>query len=114
MARKAKELAAVLIEMYTDRKKRFILPKNEFKEISGKEKMRKKYLVSVDKCLRKKGYVLVDLHKELQMIGVLCIETMTQWDIAELHHAKHEHQSSEESNNQSNSETNAPKLDTSF
>lgn len=114
MARKAKELAEVFIKIYTDRKKRFILTKNEFKKISGKGKMRKKYLVSVDECLRKKGYVLIDLHKELQMIGVLCIETIAQWDIPEMHHDTHEHQSSEEDNDESNSEEKPPKLDTSF
>ena len=42
MARKAKEIAEVLIKIYTDRKKRFILTKKEFKAISGKGEMRKK------------------------------------------------------------------------
>jgi hypothetical protein len=39
MAQKAKECAAVLIQMYADRKNPFILTKKEFKAISGKGKM---------------------------------------------------------------------------
>jgi hypothetical protein len=90
MAQKAKACADVLIQMYTDRNKPFILTKKEFTAIAGKGKMRKKYLVSVDECLRKQGYVLLDVHKELQIIGVLGIETIAQWDIPDMHHDTHE------------------------
>jgi hypothetical protein len=114
MARKAKECADVLIKMYTDRKKRFILTKKEFTEISGKRKMRKKYLVSVDEYLRKHGYVLLDLHKERQIIGVLSIETIAQWDIPDMHHDTHENQFSEDNAEESDSQEKPFKLDTSF
>ncbi len=114
MARKAKEIAEVLIKIYTDRKKRFILTKKEFKEISGKGKMRKKYLGSVEECLRKHGYVLLDLHKELQLIGVLCIETIAQWDIPEIHHDTREYPCTEQDEEERTSEEQSPKLDTSF
>jgi hypothetical protein len=114
MAWKAEETAKVLTKIYTDRKKRFILTDNEFKEILGKGKLRKKFLQAVDGFLREKGYVLIDLHKEKNMIGVLRVETMAHWDIPELHHNSDEKQFSEEDNDESNSETNEPKLDTSF
>jgi hypothetical protein len=114
MARKAEELAAVLIEMYTDRKKRFILTQNEFKDTAGKGKMRKKFLRSVDEFLRKEGYVLIDLHKEKHMIGVVRIETIAHWDIPEMRDDTHEQQFSEEDDDESNNEETLPKLDTSF
>ena len=114
MALKAKALAEVLIKMYTDRKKHFILTKKEFKAISGQGKMRKKYLGSVDECLRKHGYVLLDLHKALQLLGVLCIETIAQWDIPAMHHDTHEHPWTEQDDEERTSEEQSPKLDTSF
>ena len=114
MARKAEELAAVLREMYTDRQKRFILTQNEFKDLAGKGKMRKKFLRSVDQVLRKEGYVLIDLHKEKQMIGVVRIETIAQWDIPAIRNDTHEQQFSEEEEDESNNEEKLPTLDTSF
>ena len=38
MARKAKEFAAVLIQMYTDHNTPFVLSQHAFKDISGKGK----------------------------------------------------------------------------
>jgi hypothetical protein len=104
MTWKAEALADVLMKIYTDRKKRFILTQNEFTAMSGKRKFRKKFLRAVDACLREKGYVLIDMHKERQMIGVLRIETIAQWDIPDLHDDADEHQFSEEEDDESNSE----------
>jgi hypothetical protein len=114
MARKAEEMAEVLTKIYTDRKKRFILTDNEFKEILGKGKFRTKFLQDVDGFLREKGYVLIDLHKEKDMIGVVRIETIAQWEIPEIHNGSDENEYSEEDDDEINSEINAPKLDTSF
>ena len=114
MARKAKACAEVLIKMYTDRKKPFLLPKKEFKAISGKGKMRTKYLVSVDGSLRKQEYVLIDVHKERQMIGVLALDTIAQWDIPAMPQDTHDHQSSEEQDDEGESQENSSNLDTSF
>jgi hypothetical protein len=114
MACKAEELAEVLIKMYTDRKKRFILTQNEFKKISGKGKFRKKLLRALDEWLREEGYVLIDLHKEKNIIGVLRIETIAHWEIPQLHDEAHEKQFSEDDDDESNSEAEPPKLDTSF
>ena len=114
MARKAKACAEVLIKMYTDRKKPFLLPKKEFKEISGKGKMRTKYLVSVDASLRKQGYVLIDVHKERQIIGVLDIDTIAQWDIPAMPPDTHDPQFSEEKDDERESQDNSSNLDTSL
>jgi hypothetical protein len=114
MARKAKACAEVLIKMYTDRNKHFLLPKKEFKDISGKGKMRTKYLVSVDARLRKQGYVLIDVHKERQMIGVVAIETIAQWDIPAMPQDTHDHQLSAEKDEESESQEKSSNLDTSF
>ena len=113
MARKAQEMAEVLTKIYTERQKRFILTENECEQILGKRKFRKKFLQAVDGVLREKGYVLIDLHKEKDMIGVLRIETIVHWEIPELHASTHENAYAED-DDESNSETNAPKLDTSF
>jgi len=109
MAWKAKALADVLMKVYTDRKKRFILTQSEFKAMSGKRKFRKKFLRAVDAFLREKGYVLIDVHKEMQMIGVLRIETIAQWDIPDLHNDSDEKQFSEE-DDESNSKQTRPHL----
>jgi hypothetical protein len=114
MARKAKACAEVLIQMYADHKNHFLLTKKEFKEISGKGKMRTKYLVSVDARLRKQGYVLIDVHKERQMIGVLAIDTIAQWDIPAMPHDIHDHQFSAEKDDESESQEKSSNLDTSF
>ena len=114
MARKAEELAAILIHIYIDRKKRFILTQKEFQEISGKRKFRNKFLRAVDGFLREEGYILIDLHKEKDMIGVLRIETIAQWDIPELHNDTHENQFSEKDDDESDSEEKTPRVDTSF
>ena len=111
MAWKAEALADVLMKIYTDRKKRFILTQNEFKEITGKRKFRKKFLRAVDACLREKGYVLIDLHKEMQMIGVLRIETIAQWDIPELHDDSDEKQFSEEDDESNSTQARPPLAD---
>ena len=114
MARKAEELAALLTNIYTDRKKRFILTQKEFTEISGKGKFRKKFLRAVDGFLREKGYILIDLHKEKDMIGVLRVETIAQWDIPELYDDTHGDQFSEKDDDESDYEEKTPRLDTSF
>jgi len=84
MARKAKKMAAALIKISTDHNKHFILTQHECKAISGRKKMQRKFLSTVDALLRKKGYVLIDLHKELELIGVIPIEKITQWDIPQI------------------------------
>ena len=114
MARKAKACAEVLIQMYADHKNHFLLTKKEFKDIAGKGKMRTKYLMAVDARLRKQGYVLIDVHKERQMIGVVDIETITQWDIPAMPHDTHDHQLSEEQDDKHESQENSSNLDTSF
>jgi hypothetical protein len=68
----------------------------------------------VDACLRKHGYVLIDVHKERQMIGVLPIETMAQWDIPELYDDTHDKQFAEQDNDESDREEKTPRIDTSF
>ena len=80
MARKAKEMAAVLINIYTDHHKHFMLTQNEFTVIAGKKKMRTQFLSTVDGFLRKRGYALIDLHKEGGIIGIVHIEEVMQWD----------------------------------
>jgi len=84
MARKAKKMAAELIKIYTDQNKHFILPQNEFKTISGRKKMTTSFLRTVDELLREKGYALIDLHTEKELIGVVSIEKVTQWDIPKI------------------------------
>jgi hypothetical protein len=85
MARKAKKMAAVLAELYSTRHQPFRLTQKEFETLSGQGKMRTKFLRELEEGLRKRGYVLIDLHKERQMIGIESIETMTQWDIPTIH-----------------------------
>ncbi len=46
--------------------------------------MQRKFLSTVDALLRKKGYILIDLHKELELIGIIPIEKVTQWDIPKI------------------------------
>ena len=43
--------------------------------------MHTKFLRTLDECLRKRGYVLIDLHKERQLIGIAHGETIAQWHI---------------------------------
>ena len=76
--------------------------------------MRKKYLGSVDAWLRKQGYVLIDLHKERQMIGVMCLETIAQWAIPAMHHDSHESQGSADDAETSDRQGTLPTLDTPF
>ena len=85
MARKAKKMAAVLAELYSDRPQPFLLTQKEFAALSGQGKMRAKFLRALEEFLRKRGYVLIDLHKERQMIGIASIETIAQWDIPTIH-----------------------------
>jgi hypothetical protein len=84
MARKAKKMAAELIKIYADHNKHFILPQDEFTTISGRKKMTTRFLSTVDEWLRKKGYVVIDLHKERQLIGIVPIEKVAQWDIPKI------------------------------
>ena len=101
MARKAKACAAVLIQMYADHNNPFILTQKEFQELSGKGKMRTKYLGSVDARLRKQGYVLIDVHKERQLMGVVALDTLAQWDIPAMSQDIHDHQLSAEKDEES-------------
>ena len=101
MARKAKACAAVLIQMYADHNNPFILTQKEFQELSGKGKMRTKYLGSVDARLRKQGYVLIDVHKERHMIGVVALDTLAQWDIPAMPQDTRDHQCSEHKDEES-------------
>jgi len=84
MARKAKKMAAKLIKLYTDQNKHFILPQNEFKTISGRKKMTTRFLSTVDELLRTQGYALIDLHTEKELIGIISVEQVTQWDIPQM------------------------------
>jgi hypothetical protein len=85
MARKAKKMAALLADLYSTRHQPFRLTQKEFETLSGQGKMRSKFLRELEEGLRKRGYVLIDLHKERQMIGIESIETIAQWDIATIH-----------------------------
>ena len=85
MARKAKKMAALLAELYSTRHQPFRLTQKEFETLSGQGKMRTKFLRELEEDLRKRGYVLIDVHKERQMIGIESIETMMQWDIPAIH-----------------------------
>ena len=85
MARKAKKMAAVLTALPGDRQHPFLLTQKEFAALSGQGKMRTKFLRALDACLRKRGYVLIDLHKERQIIGIAHGETIAQWDIPTIH-----------------------------
>src|SRR5262249_48291799 len=85
MARKAKKMAALLAELYSTHHQPFRLTQKEFETLSRQGKMRTKFLRELEEYLRKRGYVLIDLHKERQMIGVESIETITQWDIPAIH-----------------------------
>ena len=67
MARKAKKMAAVLAELYSDRPQPFLLTQKEFAALSGQGKMRAKFLRALEEFLKKRGYVLIDLHKERQI-----------------------------------------------
>jgi hypothetical protein len=46
--------------------------------------MRTRFLQDVDGRLRKRGYVLLDLHKELQLIGVEQVDHIAQWGLPPL------------------------------
>jgi hypothetical protein len=81
MARKAKKMAAVLADLSSNRHQPFLLTQTEFETLSGQGKMRTKFLRALEEFLRKRGYVLIDLHKERQMIGIASIETIAQWDV---------------------------------
>ena len=85
MARQAKKMAALLAEVYSTHHQPFRLTQKEFETLSGQGKMRPKFLRELEEYLRKSGYVLIDLHKERQMIGIESIETMAQWDIPTIH-----------------------------
>jgi hypothetical protein len=81
MARKAKEMAALLIDLYLPGNTPFILTQTEFDALAGKGKMRKKFLLAIDTVLRKRGYILLDAHKESEMVGVVSVDTMAHWAI---------------------------------
>jgi len=80
MARSAKDMAEQLIEIYSKEKKRYLMSKEDFKTIAGKTFLKEAYLWSVDSNLREDGYLLVDLRKEKDIIGVIKIRTiMKNW-----------------------------------
>jgi hypothetical protein len=84
MARKAKQVASALIDLYLCRHQPFILTLQAFRTIADTEKMRTRFLQDVDERLRKRGYVLLDLHKELQLIGVEHVDHIAQWGLPPL------------------------------
>ena len=84
MARKATKVAAALIDLYSSRQHPFILTPQEFPPIADQRKMRTKFLHDVDGVLRKRGYVLIDLHKELQLIGVEQVDRVAQWGLPQV------------------------------
>ena len=90
MARKAKKVAAALIDLYRSRQHHFILTPQEFRTITVKGNMRTRFLHDVDVVLRKQGYVLLDLHKELQLIGVEHGDRVAQWGLPQLTQATDE------------------------
>ena len=81
MARKATKVAAALIDLYCSRQQHFILTPQEFRTIADKGRMRTRFLHDVDVVLRKRGYVLLDLHKELEMIGVEQVDRVAAWGL---------------------------------
>lgn len=81
MARSAEDLAHQLILIYGQRKKRYVLTKEQFKTIAGKENLKEAYLYDVDDCLREDGYTLIDLREEREAIAVIKIRTMMdKWE----------------------------------
>ena len=90
MARKTKKVAAALIDLYSSRQQPFILTPQAFPTIATKGTMRTKFLREVDAVLRTRGYVLIDLHKELQLIGVEQVDRVAQWGLPPLAQAPDE------------------------
>jgi hypothetical protein len=90
MARKTKKVAAALIDLYSSRQQPFILTPQAFPTIATKGTMRTKFLREVDAVLRTRGYVLIDLHKELQLIGVEQVDRVAQWGLPQVTQATNE------------------------
>ena len=84
MARKAKKMAATLIQIHTDHHEPFILPQKEFTTISGRKKMTPRFLRTVDEWLRRQGYALIDFQTEKGVIGVVSLEQVAHWGIPKL------------------------------
>jgi hypothetical protein len=84
MARKAKKVAAALIDLYSSRQQPFILTPEAFRTLMAQGKMKTRFLHDVDVVLRKRGYVLLDLHKELQLIGVEQVDRVAAWGLPPL------------------------------
>ena len=80
MARSAKDMAEQIIEIYSKEKKRYLISKEDFKNIAGKANLKDAYLWNVDSNLREDGYLLVDLRQEEDIIGIIKIRTiMKNW-----------------------------------
>jgi hypothetical protein len=58
----------------------YYLSKDEFKRIAGRENLRDAFIDHVDSELREKGYVLIDLINEKDVIAVSSIETIMNWE----------------------------------
>jgi hypothetical protein len=78
MARSAEEMAEQLIEIYSKKKKRYFMSKEDFKNIAGKANLKGAYLWKVDSNLREDGYLLVDLRQEEDIIGIIKIRTIVK------------------------------------
>lgn len=88
MARTAREMADILINLYRSsedkNKGRYRLSKDQFKTIAGKESLKSAYLFGgssapgVDTYLREDGFVLIDLREEKDQIAVLGMKTINK------------------------------------
>ena len=84
MARKAKKMAAKLIQIHTDHHEPFILPQHALTTISGRKKITPRFLRTVDEALRRQGYTLLDLHIEKGLIGMVSLEQVAHWGIPKM------------------------------
>jgi hypothetical protein len=80
MARNASEMAEILINLYRSNsgknKGKYLLSKDEFKHIAGKETLKEAYVFEVDSLLREDGFVLINLRNERDSIAILSIITI--------------------------------------
>lgn len=73
------EMAERLIVKYKDYGS-FYLKKDEFKRLSNKNKLRDEFIKKVDIILRDKGYFLIDLIKEKDLIAISNIDSIMKWE----------------------------------
>ena len=58
----------------------YFLEKDEFKRIAGKKNLKEAYINDVDFELREKGYLLIDLINEKNIIAISSIDTIMNWE----------------------------------